>query len=83
MNPEARQALWDRCGEALSATLGHPTPHRSSSTDANIPLSLGIPAVTFGLYNGDGEHTREEWLEISSLKPGLTLGMGLVLGHFV
>lgn len=82
VNPEARQALWDRCGEALSATLGHPTPHRSSSTDANIPLSLGIPSVTFGLYNGDGEHTREEWLEINSLKPGLALGMGLVLGHF-
>ena len=83
VDPLAQRALWDRCGGALSAALGSPAPRRSSSTDANIPLSLGVPAVTFGLYNGDGEHTREEWLEINSLKPGLALGMGLVLGHFV
>ena len=82
VDPSAQKQLWDRCGAALSAALGHPAPHRSSSTDANIPLSLGVPAVTFGLYNGDGEHTREEWLEIASLLPGLKLGFGLVLTHF-
>jgi acetylornithine deacetylase/succinyl-diaminopimelate desuccinylase-like protein len=49
------------------------------STDANIPLSLGVPAVTFGLYSGDGEHTRGEWLRIDSLKPGLEIGLSLVL----
>ncbi|MBP3729330.1 MAG: M20/M25/M40 family metallo-hydrolase [Lachnospiraceae bacterium] len=82
VDPEARKALWDRCGGALSAVLGYPAPHRSGSTDANLPLSLGVPAVTFGLYDGAGEHTREEWLDIASLKPGLELGLGLVLGHF-
>ena len=82
VDPSARQQLWDRCGAALSAALGHPAPHRSSSTDANIPLSLGIPAVTFGLYNGAAAHTRQEWLAIDSLLPGLKLGFGLVLEHF-
>ena len=49
------------------------------STDCNIPLSLGIPATCFGLYRGAGAHTREEWLEIDSLLPGLKLGLSTVL----
>lgn len=33
-----------------------------SSTDANIPLSLGIPAMALGAGgNGGGAHTTEEW----------------------
>ena len=49
------------------------------STDCNIPLSLGIPATCFGLYHGAGAHTREEWLEIDSLLPGLMLGLSTVV----
>ncbi len=37
----------------------------SSSTDANIPQSLGIPAITVaGTHKGDGAHSLEEWIEI-------------------
>ena len=43
---------------------------------------MGIPSVTFGLYVGDGEHTREEWLEIPSLAKGLQIGFKMVLPHF-
>lgn len=32
----------------------------SSSTDCNIPLSLGIPALCIGVYMGAGWHTRNE-----------------------
>ena len=44
---------------------------KSASTDCNIPLSLGIPAVCMGVYLGGGSHTREEWIEKESLPIGL------------
>ena len=54
----------------------------SGSTDCNIPLSMGIPAVCVGCYNGAGAHTREEYVEIDSLLPGLKLAFDLILYHF-
>ncbi|MDO4615046.1 MAG: M20/M25/M40 family metallo-hydrolase [Lachnospiraceae bacterium] len=42
----------------------------SGSTDANIPLSLGIPAVTFGTVMGGGIHTQKEWISKESMKTG-------------
>jgi len=44
-----------------------------SSTDANIPLSLGIPAVCISACRGSGAHTREEKLEKASLSDGCRL----------
>ena len=46
-----------------------------ASTDCNIPLSLGIPAVSFGLCDGGGAHTREEWIETASLETGLRIAL--------
>ena len=51
--------------------LGLDTTMRSGSTDANIPLSLGIPAITFGVYIGAKAHTLEEYIEIDSLETGM------------
>jgi tripeptide aminopeptidase len=50
---------------AVSAVTRWPRPtFASSSTDSNIAMSLGIPAVTIG---GGGEggnwHSRNEWYE--------------------
>ncbi|MBQ9502036.1 MAG: M20/M25/M40 family metallo-hydrolase [Lentisphaeria bacterium] len=45
----------------------------TSSTDANIPLSLGIPAVCISACCGSGAHTREEKLEKASLADGCRL----------
>ena len=53
-----------------------------ASTDCNIPLSLGIPAVSFGLCCGGGAHTREEWIETASLETGLRIALKTLL-HFV
>jgi tripeptide aminopeptidase len=41
------------------------------STDANIPLSLGYPAVCLGLTTGNGAHTLGEYINISPLQIGL------------
>lgn len=35
----------------------------ASSTDANIPLSLGIPAASMGISAGGGIHTLDEYLD--------------------
>lgn len=54
----------------------------SGSTDANIPMSLGIPAVCVGVYLGGGVHTREEFLEIASVPTGFKIAAELVLKNF-
>jgi tripeptide aminopeptidase len=41
------------------------------STDANIPLSQGLPAVCIGLTTGGGAHTIEEYIDLPPLKKGL------------
>ncbi len=42
----------------------------ASSTDANIPMALGIPAIAFGVYHGGDAHRLSEWLEPASLVKG-------------
>jgi di/tripeptidase len=43
-----------------------------------VPLSLGIPAATVGVIRGGGAHTREEWVEVSSLAPGVDCALELM-----
>ena len=54
----------------------------SGSTDANIPMSLGVPAICVGTYMGGGAHTREEFLEIGSVPVGLKITAEMVLQYF-
>lgn len=44
---------------------------RISSTDANIPLSRGIPAVCIGVTDGGNAHRLQEWLETAPLAQGM------------
>jgi acetylornithine deacetylase/succinyl-diaminopimelate desuccinylase-like protein len=47
---------------AVDAHLGIRSHLDCSSTDANIPLSLGLPAIAIGAGgNGGGAHTTQEW----------------------
>jgi di/tripeptidase len=41
------------------------------STDANIPLSRGIPALVLGVTTGAGAHTTGEFIYTKPVKPGL------------
>jgi acetylornithine deacetylase/succinyl-diaminopimelate desuccinylase-like protein len=51
---------------AVDRHLGIRTEQRVASTDANIPLSLGIPALSLGAGgDGGGIHTRGEWYDAS------------------
>ncbi|MCB0216117.1 MAG: M20/M25/M40 family metallo-hydrolase [Chloroflexi bacterium] len=44
---------------------------RISSTDANIPLARGIPAVCIHLTRGGHAHRLDEWLSLDELPTGL------------
>ncbi len=45
--------------------------HRISSTDANIPLSRGLPAVCIGITEGGNAHRLEEWITPTQLTQGM------------
>jgi tripeptide aminopeptidase len=48
------------------------TDLRLGSTDANIPLSLGVPAVSMGAGgDGGGAHTQAEWYSARDRETGL------------
>ncbi len=51
-----------------------------ASTDANIPLSLGIPAITIGGGGtGGGAHTLHEWYDNTNAPRGLARALAIVL----
>lgn len=52
-------------------SIGLDTEFSAASTDANVPLSLGIPAVSFGVCNGSGAHTQEEYIQLDTLETGI------------
>jgi tripeptide aminopeptidase len=57
---------------SVDSYLGNRSRLERSSTDANIPLSLGIPAVALGGGGkGGGSHTIEEWYDPSGRELGL------------
>jgi acetylornithine deacetylase/succinyl-diaminopimelate desuccinylase-like protein len=43
----------------------------SGSTDANIPMSLGVPATCIGVTTGGEAHTEREWIRTSPLRRGV------------
>ncbi len=67
------------CAAALYDATGMTATYHSSSTDCNIPFSLGIPAIAVGVYQGGGTHTREEWVLKSSMRPGFLTGLATVI----
>ena len=57
---------------AVDAHLGIRSHLDCSSTDANIPLSLGIPAISIGTGGqGAGAHTSSEWYQPEARELGL------------
>jgi acetylornithine deacetylase/succinyl-diaminopimelate desuccinylase-like protein len=52
-----------------------------SSTDSNLPISLGIPAITLGAGgNSGGSHTMDEWYDPRGRADGLKRGLLVILG---
>jgi acetylornithine deacetylase/succinyl-diaminopimelate desuccinylase-like protein len=52
-----------------------------SSTDSNLPISLGIPAITIGAGGTSGHsHTLDEWYDPRDRDKGLKRGLLVILG---
>lgn len=60
------------CIRAVDAHLGIRSHLDCSSTDANVPLSMGLPAVSIGAGGqGGGAHTIAEWFQPDRRELGL------------
>ena len=60
-----------RLAEQCLAEQGLKATFTSGSTDANIPLSRGYPAVVLGLTTGGGAHTVQEFIETAPVQIGV------------
>jgi tripeptide aminopeptidase len=66
---------------AADAIVGNESRIERSSTDANVPLSLGIDAISIGAGgNGGGAHSLQEWYEPAGREVGLQRALLTLLG---
>jgi len=66
---------------AADEFVGNQSRVERSSTDANIPLSLGIDAIAIGAGgNGGGAHSLQEWYDSAGRESGLKRALLTVLG---
>lgn len=56
---------------AALAYLGTAPIFEVGSTDANIPLSLGLPSVCIGLTTGGNAHSRDEYIDTQPVATGM------------
>jgi tripeptide aminopeptidase len=70
-----------RIAEEATRALGYRPRLDRSSTDSNIPISLGIPAITLGAGGASGNsHTLNEWFDTRSRDIGLKRALLVILG---
>lgn len=77
--------LWKMTEESAAICqkyTGLPCRIVSGSTDANIPMSNGVPGICVGAINSGGAHTRGEWVELKSLETGMKIAAELILQYF-
>jgi len=66
---------------AADEFTGNTSRPERASTDANIPLSMGIDALAIGAGgNGGGAHSLQEWYEPSGREVGLQRAVLTILG---
>ena len=54
------------------AALGHNPSFDASSTDANVPIAAGIPAICIGLTTGGNVHRPDEYIDTEPVAKGIT-----------
>ena len=54
------------------AALGLEPSFDASSTDANVPIAAGIPAVCVGLTTGGNVHRADEYIDLEPIQMGIT-----------
>lgn len=76
VTPKARIT---RIASAILDSLGITPTGDASSTDANIPISRGIPAVCVGITYGGNVHKEDEFIERAPVPRGVYQVLGLVV----
>ena len=71
IDPNKEQILADRIERSVREIMHLEPVYCSGSTDANYPLSKGIPAICIGSVRGNRCHTREEFLYLEDLVPAV------------
>ncbi len=61
-----------RTAKRVLADLGQDAILDASSTDANIAISRGIPAICIGLTSGGNVHRTDEWVDTEQVPVGLS-----------
>ena len=77
-----QQALIDEFSSIVLRHSGKEPTVNASSTDCNVPLSMGINAICLGVCLGGGAHTREEWIDRDSLPTGYAIAGEIVMRRF-
>lgn len=68
-------------GTRANASFGHKTLLTGASTDANVPMSLGIPAIIIGGGGKTGGfHAKSEWIDVTDAWKGAQNSLVTVLG---
>ncbi|HET7553232.1 MAG TPA: M20/M25/M40 family metallo-hydrolase [Gemmatimonadaceae bacterium] len=68
---------------AIEATrlIGRAPELATASTDSNVPISRGIPAIAIGAGGRGGDaHTEEEWFDNSYAQAGVARALGIIVG---
>jgi acetylornithine deacetylase/succinyl-diaminopimelate desuccinylase-like protein len=60
-----------RAAAAAYRTVGTPIEYDIGSTDANIPLSFGIPALCVGVTDANHAHRLDEYIETARIPAGM------------
>ncbi|WP_159995634.1 M20/M25/M40 family metallo-hydrolase [Roseomonas sp. 18066] len=78
----AKDSRIARVAAAVIQAQGYTLEATASSTDSNIPISLGIPAVTLGTGCAGGrEHSLEEWIDVEKTQSvkGMSTALASIL----
>ena len=73
------QEIKDITVPIIENVIGEKVIFDCSSTDCNIPLSLGVKALCVGVNIHKGIHTREEWVDKESIITGLEIAIKIGL----
>jgi acetylornithine deacetylase/succinyl-diaminopimelate desuccinylase-like protein len=82
MGATSQDALIVRTVAAAARAQGYQPDLGASSTDSNIPISLGVPAVTIGSGGVGGRaHSLDEWIDVAKPESvrGMTVGLAALL----
>jgi acetylornithine deacetylase/succinyl-diaminopimelate desuccinylase-like protein len=82
VDPGAMRELTERAFKSVAKYAKKPPVFASGSTDCNIPLLEGVPAVAFGGYTGGCAHSVREWIDAKSLETGYNILYDFIMAYF-